>query len=305
MTIPEATAHGLSMSSSVHPGRFLSRARLLSDGMSRRSIDRLLDAGRLLPVRRGLYALADTPADEIRAATLGAQVGCLSAAKNHGLWVPPNGRLHIVRSRNLHGVAIPDDVVRHTVSGCVDPGTASIADCVHQVMTFHSAETGLIVLESAARLERLPYSAVRALLADVPACKIGVYRHFSERSEGGNETRPRLSLQRMGVRVRAQVTIDGIGRVDLLVGRSLIVECDSARHHTSSDDYRRDRQRDLRARSLGYTVIRLTWEQIFLDWANTRRMLSAVLKTRRHDLPPRPGARESLQELHSRQWWMA
>ncbi|TBW20739.1 DUF559 domain-containing protein [Arcanobacterium bovis] len=67
-----------------------------------------------------------------------------------------------------------------------------------------------------------------------------------------------------------------------LWGISLIVECDSAAHHSQYDRYRNDRRRDLAALALGYHVIRLSYEQIWDTWDETQKVLSNTLKARIH-----------------------
>lgn len=88
--------------------------------------------------------------------------------------------------------------------------------------------------------------------------------------------------------MRTQVSIAGVGRVDLLVGESLIVECDSEKHHAPGERYRMDRIRDLASRDLGYTTLRLRYDQIWYSWALTQRSLLAELATGRHRRPPVP-----------------
>lgn len=65
-----------------------------------------------------------------------------------------------------------------------------------------------------------------------------------------------------------QARIPGVGHVDLLVGESQIIECDGEVHH-SGTQFRTDRARDLAARDLGYDVLRLSYEQIWVTWEET------------------------------------
>ena len=74
----------------------------------------------------------------------------------------------------------------------------------------------------------------------------------------------RLILRSLGLAVEIQVTIDGVGRVDMVVDGWLIIECDSRAHHEGWDAQQRDRRRDLAAAALGYTTIRPLAEDILL-----------------------------------------
>ena len=81
--------------------------------------------------------------------------------------------------------------------------------------------------------------------------------------------------------VRAQAEIDGVGIVDLLVGDRLIIECDSQAHHGETN-YENDRRRDLAARDLGFTTLRLSYQQIWKHWKATQQSLTQEIRTRRH-----------------------
>lgn len=142
-----------------------------------------------------------------------------------------------------------------------------------------------MVLESAVNLRKLPASSAWGLIRRAPVHTQRTLRFFDANAASGSETRVRLLLQQHRFSVRSQHEISGVGRVDLLVGRSLILECDSATHHS---DHREDRRRDLAARELGYTTVRLSYSQIHHTWSNTRPRLLRILRTGRHLAPPLP-----------------
>ncbi len=142
--------------------------------------------------------------------------------------------------------------------------------------------------ESACNLRLVSTSTAVELIRECPGTRARqLAAWFDPTSESGTETRVRLFLARRGYKVRSQQPVRGVGRVDLLVGESLIIECDSHAHHTGEANYRLDRARDLSATSSGYRVVRLTWEQVFLTWATTQSLLLAHLRTRRYRWPPR------------------
>jgi len=158
------------------------------------------------------------------------------------------------------------------------------------VLRYHDVETSLIVLESACNVRLVSISTATNLILECPRLRARqLATWFDPRAESGTETRVRLFLARRGYKVRSQPSVRGVGRVDLLVGESLIIECDSHAHHTGEANYRGDRSRDLNATASGHRVVRLTWEQVFLTWATTQALLLAHLRTRRYRWPPRPG----------------
>jgi very-short-patch-repair endonuclease len=58
------------------------------------------------------------------------------------------------------------------------------------------------------------------------------------------------------------VRIRGVGRVDLVIGDRLVIECDSREFHDKADSYAADRARDLELLRQGYREIRLTYAQV-------------------------------------------
>jgi len=73
---------------------FLRIDDLHREGYGRREIDRLVTAGELSRLRRGLYATPTVNAALAAVVARGARVGCLSAADLHGPWVPPTSGVH-------------------------------------------------------------------------------------------------------------------------------------------------------------------------------------------------------------------
>lgn len=102
------------------------------------------------------------------------------------------------------------------------------------------------------------------------------------RAESGTETMARLRFRSRRIRLRIQVYVPGVGRVDLLVGDRLIIECDSAEHHISRRNYANDRRRDRRAIAKGYLVIRLTYEEVLFGWDEVMADIVAIIKRGDH-----------------------
>ena len=107
------------------------------------------------------------------------------------------------------------------------------------------------------------------------------------RAESAAESLVRQRLHAARLRLRSQVRIQGVGRVDFLVGRRLIVEVDGHEHHSSPEDMARDRRRDRRAMLRGYLVIRITWRMIADDWDTVQRDILALVRSRQHLRRPR------------------
>jgi len=264
-------------------------AQLLENGWTRHAIQGAVARGSLRRVARGWYDVGGCSADELTAAAAGGRLGCLTGLRDQGVWVAPNTHPHIITPRwsEPRGSGVHHALPR----GAMWSGSAityGVVECLRQVLRYHDVETALIVLESACNLGLVSERTVAGLIAECSARRARHLAWFDPRSESGSETRVRLFLVRRGYKVRPQAVIPGVGRVDLLVGESLIIECDSHAHHTGETNYRGDRRRDLSATADDYRVVRLTWEQCFLTWPTTTSLLLTHLRTRRYLRPPSP-----------------
>ncbi|MDO5699131.1 MAG: type IV toxin-antitoxin system AbiEi family antitoxin domain-containing protein [Dermatophilus congolensis] len=272
----------------VNPGPF-TRAQLAERGIDARQLRELLEQGRLRRVHRGWYADAFTPEAAVRAVQLGGRLGCLSACHVHGLWVPPYSDLHVVMSPGARpSPAPPRGVQFHRLASPCPTAVAPVEDSVAHVLHRHDEETALVVLESAVNLKLLHEAVARHLLRTVPMRSRRTEAHYSGLAQSGSETRLRLFFQRRGVYVRPQAYIAGIGHVDLLVGKSWIIEADSAAHHSAPRNVAIDCARDFAARERGYVRDRLSYEQIWLTWDKTQGWLLSILRTGRHLALPVP-----------------
>ena len=106
-------------------------------------------------------------------------------------------------------------------------------------------------------------------------------------AESGIETRVRLWLESRGIAFRAQAVIVGVGRVDFLIGKRLVIEVDGKAHHTGVERFHRDRDRDLELKARGYEVIRLTYAHVVHDWERASARIAAIIQRRQHLHPPK------------------
>jgi very-short-patch-repair endonuclease len=60
-------------------------------------------------------------------------------------------------------------------------------------------------------------------------------------------------------------------------GTTLVVETDGFEFHAMPSTFADDRRRDQKLTLAGYTVVRLTWEQVTADAGATAAMVSALL----------------------------
>lgn len=264
-------------------------ATLYRQGLSRAAVERLIRTDQYQRIGGGWLTTNRTPTDVATALRSGHRLSCLSAAKVHGLWVPPHtGGLHVYRTRHQREDA-PAGLVLHRPEPLGWPDDSPVADLSltlrHAAICRPTVEAA-ILFESAWNKQLIDQAGITDVLRHLPARRSVPLGRLRADAQSGTETRVRWWLEGLGVAVSSQVKIDGVGRVDLLVGRRWVIECDSREHHTAATSYANDRRRDLELRRLNYLVTRLTWSQVFIDWAATHRALQEILTRREHIRKP-------------------
>ena len=138
-----------------------------------------------------------------------------------------------------------DAILQHALVATPDGMIATIDSALHRRL--------LTARQLPELLAALPLR-VRPRLADVDG-----------RAMSGTESHMRLDLRRAGYLVELQVSIPGVGIVDMLVDRWHIVECDSREFHDGERHQENDRRRDGQAALLGYATSRFTYAQVMRD----------------------------------------
>lgn len=269
------------------------------------------------------YVTDEAPEDLVALLALGVRPTCLDAAALHGLWVPLADGVHTFRPRMVE-YPTPAPRVRQ-IRRQVDPGSKALMPLPEPVdgaptrkpqpvvlhrprlrawpdddpvpdlplAVDHAARClptvkAAILIESALNQGKLTRWQLEHLLDGLPQKRRTPLSRVRSDAQSGTETAVRWWLESRCVKVRSQVQLAPRIRVDLLVDTRWVIECDSRRFHDDPDQYREDRRRDLALASRGYRVTRLTWEQVFLEWAGTERMLQTMLRRREHRQVLRP-----------------
>jgi very-short-patch-repair endonuclease len=107
------------------------------------------------------------------------------------------------------------------------------------------------------------------------------------KAESGTETIVRTLLRARGVKLRTQVAIDGVGRVDFVIGDRLVVEVDGRRWHDSESQFERDRARDAALVARGYVVMRFSYMRVMSQLDEVEREILAVIRAGEHLRRPR------------------
>lgn len=257
------------------------------------------------------YITEEASEDLVALLRIGVRPTCLDAAALHGLWVPLHTGTHVYRPRTLElppelrtvraapvrrrrdGSApssAPRNLVLHGPSLRSWPDADPVPDV--QLVLEHAGrclppEKTAVLMESALHRGVLNLTAVQRIVASLPHDARRALSRVRADAESGTETTVRWWFESRGVKVRSQVPFpEGGRRMDLLVGRSWVIECDSREFHDDPGSYDEDRERDLHLALHGYRVTRLSWEQVFLRWRSTERKLLSILRRGDHRRPP-------------------
>lgn len=273
----------------------VTRKELLADGKGSDWIANAVTDGRLLVVQRNVYARRGTHADVVAALKLHGRLACTAALRFHNLWSIDNS-LHVNRPRtaryryeagdDVHDCVPPDD---HGHNGAVDDVRTALAAAVR----CHGVEDGVVAIDGVLKEEALTREQVLEVLDGVGKRRRTLLERADGKVESVLESVVRHRLRQAKIRVRTQVNISRVGRVDMLVGELLIIETDGYEFHADKAAFAKDRGRDRRAAALGYRTIRLTWEDVFLRWDKVLADILSVVRNRGHKRPRTRGKKVS------------
>ena len=90
-----------------------------------------------------------------------------------------------------------------------------------------------------------------------------------------------IASEVLGLCVRPQVWIPGVGRVDLAdLGLGIVVECESFEFHSDAKSLEKDVRRYTCCARKGLVVVRFTWKEVMFDPEYCRRVLQDVVDLR-------------------------
>ncbi|HEX4057755.1 MAG TPA: DUF559 domain-containing protein [Galbitalea sp.] len=274
---------------------------LESGGVTERKRSELLRAGTLVRLRNGWFARQDADVDQIRAVRLGGRITCLTALRQQGLWVMPDRRLHVSVRGNASRLRCPDsrgkawdptshpDVCLHWTEIHWDAPAAvaveTLGTSIAHLLRCTDRNSAIVTIDSALNTviggkPLLVMSELRGLIAQLPPSYSRIIDLVDPTAQSGLETLARLRLRGRGLRVRTQVEIDRVGRVDVLIGDRLVLELDSRRHHLG-ENYEKDRTRDLELVRQGFTVLRVSYHRVMFDWPSVEEAI--LVSVRRGD----------------------
>ncbi|GAB3601355.1 DUF559 domain-containing protein [Microbacterium tumbae] len=237
-------------------------------GVTEHELTKAVRDGEVLRPRQGVYALSDTDTALLHAAEHGGTLGCCEAGRLLGLWILTAPQRHHIWM-GAAGTPRTDcaDCRIHWDAGRVRVGVLPpVANVLLQIAECADEETFFCALESALRWSRIPPGDIAWLWKRLPASLRWLVGFARADADSGLESLVRLRLRRIGIDVRTQVLIHGVGEVDFVIGGRIIVEADGRENHEREQERTKDLYRDAAAAALGYESLRFTYAMIVHDW---------------------------------------
>ncbi|MCM3780035.1 type IV toxin-antitoxin system AbiEi family antitoxin domain-containing protein [Microbacterium hydrocarbonoxydans] len=262
-------------------GRMARTRELRLRGVPEAELTRAVRAGEILRPRQGVYALPDTPDALLHSAEHGGTVGCCEAGLLLGLWIlrtPPEHHVWMGTVGTPRGGC--EGCRMHWDAGHVDVGRPPpVLVVLLQIASCADEDTFFAALESALRRSLLSPKDIGRLCSRLPADMRWLVAFARGDADSGLESLIRLRLHRLGIDVRTQVRIDGVGEVDLVIGGRLIIEADGAENHGEPAARSKDLRRDAAASALGFETLRFTYAMVVHDWPTVERaILGAMIR---------------------------
>ncbi|CAM3744127.1 DUF559 domain-containing protein [Smaragdicoccus niigatensis] len=259
-------------------GGVVSTAQLIDAGMNRRTI-RVLEAKGWRSLRFGWWACPGADPAVESAVKLGGVLACESVLRRSHVWTPSNNQ-HIRFGKHSHR----SSGIRNCRPRGHNPPLATSVDSLETALSSAvnclDVEEVIVVLDSMLHLKLIDEASAATALNSSRFAHLDLLSKCDRKSESGTETMVRVRLRGLGIHVRTQVVINTIGRVDLLIGKRLIIEYDGLEYHAGQ--FEADRERDRRLIALGFIVIRLSYNQVVYDWTAALPDILAVIRRREH-----------------------
>lgn len=256
---------------------------LRAHGITARQLRSAVREGEVVKIRRGLYASLSASATVRHAAEHGGVPGCADAADLLDLWVLKieQSCVWLARAGAAHRTC--EDCHVHWTDGTVIFGRLPPVEVVLlQMSECCDDETFFAAYESALRLMTISPGGVVWLWQRMPVSKRWLMSIARSDADSGLESLVRLRLHLLGIEVRTQIRIRGVGEIDILIGDRLLIECDGRENHERATERHKDLLRDAAAAALGYETLRFDYAMIVHDWPRVEAAILAKIAEGAH-----------------------
>ena len=273
-------------------------AALNAAGASWRTLRAAVDAGYLIRVRRGHYALPGTDPHVLEAVRVGGRLACVSAAAYLGVFAfdstlahihvdptgsrlrAPHNRFQLLTDQNRDGVELHWGALIHR-SGA-NECRVGLIDALAQIVRCQEPKFALASLDSALHQGLASPMEISEVFAALPRDIQYLRRLVDPRSDAGQESVLRFIVGQAGYAFEIQVSIHGVGRVDMVVEGCIAVEADSRQFHDGWGAHARDRTRDCDLAALGYLTLRVLYRDIMFHPERVLAAIAGLLDASRH-----------------------
>ncbi|MET0589922.1 MAG: DUF559 domain-containing protein, partial [Naasia sp.] len=202
------------------------------------------------------------------------------------LWVPDGDpRLHVavepdacqLREPGSYRRRLSDPSVEVHWTGRDETSSRVVvppATALRQIAACQPPDVLHVVAESALNRGRVSSAQWEAIESTLPLLVRRRLGPVTGLSGSGIESMFVARVRALGIEIRQQVKLPGVGYVDVVIGDRLIVELDGERFHR---DAARDRHRDAVSSALGYRVLRFLANQVVHDWPIVEAAVIAAL----------------------------
>lgn len=253
-------------------------------GSTRAQLALATRVGTISRVRQGVYALPATDPKIIVAAAHGGALTCADALRAHGIWVLPSvdAIVHVwLGGSGRRHPHTPCECIPHHSPGTAGLGLAPVAAALVHAYRCLDQEAFFAAYESAWNKRLLSAHDHKRIRRELPKSAHWLLDLARPDSESGLESILRLRLHLLGVHLDCQVVIGGVGRVDFVAERRVIIEVDGRMNHDGPEMRHKDLMRDAAASRLGFETLRFDYAMIMHDWdAVARAVMSAVARAR-------------------------
>lgn len=242
--------------------------QLTSFGFTRRRLADDVARGEIVRIRPGVFSTASVSRSIQTAAGHGGALTCAGALRHHGVWVlnddtephiwmGAGGRVHHDHCR----------CVTHYRAGRMTLGVAAVEQALVHAYACHGEEFFFCAFESAWNKRLIGAASRTRIRSALPVTARWLVDFAHRDSESGLESLVRLRLHLLGIDdVRTQITLEGVGRVDFVIGGRVILEADGRENHDGPSMRHKDLGRDAVASALGYESLHFDYAMIVHSW---------------------------------------
>jgi very-short-patch-repair endonuclease len=273
----------------------LTRRDLLAAGATVTQLSAAVHDGSLIRIRRGHYGRPDLDIEVQRAVRVGGQLSCTSELRRRGVWTLRDDEVHVQIAPHAARLRDRDDrtqPMRFDEPGCrihwravvhpdaSDHAHVGLLDALLTAVSCRPEREALAALDSALHHRLMGRAQLRAFAAELPPSRQRIVAWADGRIASGIETFVVYLCRVMGLRVRIQPVVVGVGRGDVEIEGVLIIEADSHEFH-DAEVTARDRRRDAGYIRAGYTPLHFRYAQIVYQPREVAETILAALLAHR------------------------